>query len=1012
MMYPSLKSRYHKGTLIDRGANGGVAGEDVRVISKSDRTVNISGIDNHEMKNVPVGTVGGVALSQYGDVIAIMHQYAIAGKGRTVHSSTQLEHCKNEVFDRSQRAQGGLQCIRTLDGYVHPIDILNGLAHTPMRPFTDDEWDRLPHVIWTSDQPWDPSIMDCAISDEPDWHKDIDEITGGKMGHKFNVRGEYTRRRYEPGMEYDRSKVDALDFITLLISTHRIRTLVQKPLCRKTCHYLWMMRKNIFNEDNDLIDSSLLLTIAKSERKLSQGKYNQLKPCFLFSSKDVVEKTLDATAQFGKTILAGPNLRNTIKSPFPANNVLRCNEPVAADTIYASTPAIDSGGITMGQFYIGRLSHVADIFGILTEKQFVNTLEDIIRKRGAMDLLISDSARVEISNRVHDVLRGYGCDDWQSEGYFQHQNFAERGYRDIKIKTIIIMNATGANDNEWLLIMKYVIYIHNRLAFKSLGWKTPLEKLTGQTPDISIIYQMPYRTIVYYSTYEKQFPNTTSSEGIGYFVGFAENVGHNNTFLVLTHDTNKVIARSRIRPAENPPNKRLMKIVQSEDHYEMMDQETGETVDTIINPFVDDDTKLDYINYEDIQDDKPKVKPMSTIPIDDLEGRSFLLPSEIDGTRHRAKIIKVYGEHKKMLANEPDLIKLRIKVNDEEYDELVAYNELNEFIEQNLLHDDDVWTYRKILAHEGPFNEGDDRYQGSKHNVLIKWETGECTWEPTDLLDMDDHKVDLALYARDNNLLDLPGWKKYRRLAKRHKKMKRMANQAKMRSIKNSPKYMFGVRVPNNHEEAMKLDELNGNNYWDEAEKKEVGEMDDIGVFRSLGLKAKVPSNYKLIKVHMVYAVKHDGRHKARLVANGNLTSALIDSNYSGVVSLRSIRLVCFIAELNGLELWGADISYAYLMSYTDEKVCIIAGPEFGPLEGHLLIIVRALYGLRMSGVCWHKRFAQVLEDMGFFPCRMDPDVWMRHCGDHYEYVATYVDDLAVVSKDPARIIINYAYYI
>ena len=35
-----LKSKYHKGTLIDRGANGGVAGEDVRVVSKSDRTVN------------------------------------------------------------------------------------------------------------------------------------------------------------------------------------------------------------------------------------------------------------------------------------------------------------------------------------------------------------------------------------------------------------------------------------------------------------------------------------------------------------------------------------------------------------------------------------------------------------------------------------------------------------------------------------------------------------------------------------------------------------------------------------------------------------------------------------------------------------------------------------------------------------------------------------------------------------------------------------------------------------
>ena len=43
--------------------------------------------------------------------------------------------------------------------------------------------------------------------------------------------------------------------------------------------------------------------------------------------------------------------------------------------------------------------------------------------------------------------------------------------------------------------------------------------------------------------------------------------------------------------------------------------------------------------------------------------------------------------------------------------------------------------------------------------------------------------------------------------------------------------------------------------------------------------------------------------------------------------------------------------------------------------------------------------------DMGFFPCRMDPDVWMRDCGDHYEYIGTYVDDLAIASKDPQVIL-------
>ena len=59
------------------------------------------------------------------------------------------------------------------------------------------------------------------------------------------------------------------------------------------------------------------------------------------------------------------------------------------------------------------------------DKQFVNALLEVIRKRGAMDKLISDSATVEISTCVLDVLWHLTIDSWQSEPYFQHQNFAE-----------------------------------------------------------------------------------------------------------------------------------------------------------------------------------------------------------------------------------------------------------------------------------------------------------------------------------------------------------------------------------------------------------------------------------------------------------------------------------------------------------------------------------------------------------------------------------------------------------
>jgi Reverse transcriptase (RNA-dependent DNA polymerase) len=102
----------------------------------------------------------------------------------------------------------------------------------------------------------------------------------------------------------------------------------------------------------------------------------------------------------------------------------------------------------------------------------------------------------------------------------------------------------------------------------------------------------------------------------------------------------------------------------------------------------------------------------------------------------------------------------------------------------------------------------------------------------------------------------------------------------------------------------------------------------------------------------MIYDVKHDGRHKARLVAGGHKPEVNTDSVYSGVVSLRGIQLVIFLAKLNQLELWGADVGNAYLEALTKEKVYIIGGPEFGDLTGNTLLIFKALYGLRSSGLC------------------------------------------------------------
>ena len=113
-------------------------------------------------------------------------------------------------------------------------------------------------------------------------------------------------------------------------------------------------------------------------------------------------------------------------------------------------------------------------------------------------------------------------------------------------------------------------------------------------------------------------------------------------------------------------------------------------------------------------------------------------------------------------------------------------------------------------------------------------------------------------------------------------------------------------------------------------------------------------------------------------MAYGSLAQDPVENIYSGLVSLRHLRLVIFLGELNNLELWGADIGNAYLEAYTHEKLYIIAGAEFEELEGFILVFNNAIYGLKSSGKRRTERFNNIIKDMGFTPSTADPCVWMR----------------------------------
>ena len=73
--------------MVDRGANRGLVGADIRIVEKhsSPCLVDVSGIDGHQVKDLPIVTAGGVVPSQRGPIVAIMHQYAYMGQGNTIN---------------------------------------------------------------------------------------------------------------------------------------------------------------------------------------------------------------------------------------------------------------------------------------------------------------------------------------------------------------------------------------------------------------------------------------------------------------------------------------------------------------------------------------------------------------------------------------------------------------------------------------------------------------------------------------------------------------------------------------------------------------------------------------------------------------------------------------------------------------------------------------------------------------------------------------------------------------
>ena len=132
------------------------------------------------------------------------------------------------------------------------------------------------------------------------------------------------------------------------------------------------------------------------------------------------------------------------------------------------------------------------------------------------------------------------------------------------------------------------------------------------------------------------------------------------------------------------------------------------------------------------------------------------------------------------------------------------------------------------------------RGKNTQIQLLVQWESGECTYEPiTRIYDGDKHMV--AEYAQEHGMLD--EWESPRRKLKKaayqlDTLIRFSSNVMRIRCNRAQVVYQYGHVVPASHEEAMRLDRMNDNSKWYDSEQLEVNQLLEYDAFIDYGHKS------------------------------------------------------------------------------------------------------------------------------------------------------------------------------
>ena len=198
-----------------------------------------------------------------------------------------------------------------------------GLAYMDMCPFTNDDWDSLPHVALTLETPWDPWVLDLEQSDDPDWFEHADAPL---LNLDFDAHGDYRHCIAQSAASLttdDEAPDDHGDYnpsTWASLMEEALDGIVASCVLQANLHQ-FVHAGSQTPLDSDTVHDNMLSSHHGPRMVVPTPQdYDMLYPLFAWLPHDIIRKTFDITTQYAH-LPHNTVLRKHFKLPNLALNI-------------------------------------------------------------------------------------------------------------------------------------------------------------------------------------------------------------------------------------------------------------------------------------------------------------------------------------------------------------------------------------------------------------------------------------------------------------------------------------------------------------------------------------------------------------------------------------------------------------------------------------------------------------------------------------------------------------------